>query len=126
MKSCSTNNKRSSSLTCRLKCVRCHSSLIYLIVRATLQLCRVVHHCSRIIKNSAYVHKLNTRKLPAQIKYTVPVMHSIRKRTNMRSISTSPENCQSALSLLVLRVFTDNSDTSLSFNDFAFFTNWFY
>ena len=31
-----------------------------------------------------------------------------------------------ALSLLVFRVFTDNSDTSLSFNDFALFTNRFY
>ena len=29
------------------------------------------------------------------------------------------------LSLFVLRVFTDNSDAALSFNDFAFFTNWF-
>ena len=31
-----------------------------------------------------------------------------------------------ALSLLVLRVFTDYSDASLSLNDFALFTNWFY
>ena len=33
---------------------------------------------------------------------------------------------QLALTLLVLRVLTDYSDTTFSFNDFAFFTNWFY
>ena len=31
-----------------------------------------------------------------------------------------------ALSLLVFWVFTDNSDATLSLNDFALFTNWFY
>ena len=31
-----------------------------------------------------------------------------------------------ALSLLVFRVFTDTSDATLSLNDFALFTNWFY
>ena len=30
-----------------------------------------------------------------------------------------------ALALLVLWVFTDYSDASLSLNDFAFFANWF-
>jgi len=42
----------------------------------------------------------------------------------MRSTSTSLTQ-ELALSLLVLRVFTDNSDAALSLNDFAFFTNWF-
>ena len=32
---------------------------------------------------------------------------------------------QLALTLLVLRVLTDYSDTTFSFNDFAFFANWF-
>ena len=31
-----------------------------------------------------------------------------------------------ALSLFVFWVFTDNSDATLSLNDFALFTNWFY
>ena len=31
-----------------------------------------------------------------------------------------------ALSLFVLRIFTDNSDRTFSFNNFALFTNWFY
>ena len=31
-----------------------------------------------------------------------------------------------ALSLFVLWVLTDNSDSTLSLNDFALFTNWFY
>ena len=31
-----------------------------------------------------------------------------------------------SLSLFVLGIFTDNSDCSLSFNNLALFTNWFY
>ncbi len=43
-----------------------------------------------------------------------------------REVASTPHSMeQLALSLLVLRVFTDNSDASLSLNDFAFFTNWF-
>ena len=57
--------------------------------------------------------------------YIVPEIYSICKHTNMRSITTSPINYKLALSLFVLWVLTDNSDSTLSLNDFAFFTNWF-
>ena len=35
-------------------------------------------------------------------------------------------NVYSALSLFVFWIFADNPDASFSFNDFAFFANWFY
>ena len=42
--------------------------------------------------------------------------------------SRQPPNLvhKSPLTLFVLRILTDYSDASFSFNDLAFFTNWFY
>ena len=58
--------------------------------------------CNTESKNSIYKHENNLKSI---------------FRSSIHSL---------ALSLLVFRVFTDNSDPTFSFNDFAFFANRFY
>lgn len=91
----------------------------------SLFVCRQSCRECQITRSAVPVYRCGVSLLYIKQLYTLPCVSRCqppksKSENSLLSLSVL------ALTLFVLRIFTDYSDASFSFNNLAFFTNWFY